>query len=71
MSIEHAPQRSRIVREKDRLAITGVPRASWNRLEKQGQTPKRVILGPRIVGWYEDELYHFNASRPRAEANEG
>jgi predicted DNA-binding transcriptional regulator AlpA len=36
-----------------------------DRWERAGVFPKRIVLGPNTVGWYEDELDAFAASRPR------
>lgn len=41
----------RIVRERERREITGVPSASWYRLMTAGQAPRPIPLGPRSVGW--------------------
>lgn len=39
------------------------------RLERDGQFPHRVQLGPHAVAWYEDEVEAWCASRIRAGAN--
>lgn len=39
------------------------------RLERAGQFPHRVQLGPRSVAWYEDEIEEWCASRMRAGAH--
>ena len=36
------------------------------RLEKAGQFPKRVQLGPSRVGWVEDEVLHWLQKRLEA-----
>lgn len=38
------------------------------RLEKRGEFPKRVKLGPRAVGWLESELDAWLADRHRVAA---
>lgn len=45
-----------IVREPDRLRITGLSRVQWWRLEREGAVPKRIRLGPNSVGWLRHEL---------------
>jgi prophage regulatory protein len=39
------------------------------RLERDGQFPHRVQLGPHTVAWYEDEVEAWCASRIRAGAH--
>ena len=45
---------------------TGRGRTSIYMLEKAGQFPKRVTLGPRCVGWYEHEIDQWLRDRARA-----
>ena len=49
----------RVVREKERAEITGVGRTPWYMMEQQGAAPKRVKLGPRMVGWRESDLQRW------------
>lgn len=51
----------RIVREKERKEITGVPQSSWYKKMQRGEAPRSIALGPKAVGWYDDELYEWNA----------
>ncbi len=41
----------RIIREKERHHLTGVPTPSWWRLEKAGKAPKGFKIGPSSKGW--------------------
>jgi predicted DNA-binding transcriptional regulator AlpA len=41
----------RLVREPERLKITGVSRAHWHRLERDGRAPRRIAISDRIVAW--------------------
>ena len=50
----------RIVRERERRAITGIPTSSWYQIPNR---PASVPLGPRAVGWVLGELLQFNAER--------
>jgi predicted DNA-binding transcriptional regulator AlpA len=52
-----------IVLESERLAITKIPRATWNRLERAGDTPERNQLSPRRRGWRRGELLSWIESR--------
>ena len=45
-----------IIRKHKVEAKTGYSYSTFNRLEKVGKFPQRVILGPRAVGWFEDEV---------------
>lgn len=36
-------------------------------LERNGQFPKRVQIGPRASGWHQSEIAAWLAQRPRAE----
>lgn len=58
-----APRRIlRIRAVKDR---TGLSRGTLTKLQALGQFPARVILGPRSVGWYEDEVTRWIETRQR------
>jgi len=46
----------RIVRERERLRITGVPRSTWLKYEKLGQTPKSAPLFGTAKGWFLSDL---------------
>jgi prophage regulatory protein len=48
--------KDRIVRERERREITGVPTSSWYDLQKRGLAPKPVPLGPAARGWLLSEL---------------
>ena len=56
---------SRIIREKERCQKTGLSRVQcWRRIRK-GTFPAPVQLGPNSIGWIEDEIDAWLASRPR------
>jgi predicted DNA-binding transcriptional regulator AlpA len=57
-------QFDRIVKEKERHAITGMGRTRWNELEYSGRAPRRVHLGPRAVGWRLSALQRWIAELP-------
>lgn len=48
----------RVVRFSELRQLKGIPysRQHVDRLEKAGNFPKRIKLGPATVGWFEDEL---------------
>ena len=58
----------RIIRESERLAITGISRTTCWEMEKKGQFPKRRKLTPNghSVGWLLSEIIQFIESRETA-----
>jgi prophage regulatory protein len=58
-----APNASRIVRRKEALARVGVSEATAWRLSRAGQFPKARRIGVRAVGYLEDEITAWIASR--------
>ena len=46
----------RLIRERERARMTGVPRSTWYLRMKQGTAPKPVPIGEQAVAWVEDEL---------------
>ncbi len=55
----------RVVRLPDVLARVGLSRSTLWRLIKAGQFPKPIKLGGRAVGWIEEEIDEWIASRSR------
>jgi prophage regulatory protein len=55
--------RIRTVRER-----TGLSRSTIHMMEAAGDFPRRVTLGSRSVGWYEDEVTTWIESRQRKGA---
>ena len=53
----------RIVRRKELRDLVGYSPAHIDRLEKAGQFPKRVELGPSAVGWVDEELQEWIKAR--------
>lgn len=48
---------------------TQLSRSTINRLEAEGKFPRRIMLGDgRAVGWFEEEIDAWLASRPRVVA---
>lgn len=54
---------TQIIREKDRLRLTGLSRVQWWRKEKAGEVPGRVQLGPNSVGWLKGEIENWILAR--------
>ena len=57
----------RVIREKERRYLTGVPPATWWRLEKAGLAPKGFKLGPASKGWIYRTIFEWIQS----QANKG
>ena len=58
----------RIVREAERLFITGVPYATWHKYEKLGEAPKGRQLFGNTKGWrYTDIMAWLNEGFPETE----
>jgi len=53
----------RLIREKERKHLTGVPVSTCYLLMSRGEFPKPVKLTGRAVAWVEDELLAWNAQR--------
>jgi len=63
------PIGSRILREPDVRRRTGVSRVTRWRWERKGIFPQRLRLGKNAIGWREDEVEEWIATRPRGVAN--
>lgn len=69
MQVE-SPPRDRIVRERERREITGLPTSTWYDLQKRGIAPKPVAIGVAARGWLLSELEAWVDQR-RAERDAG
>ncbi|ELU9454140.1 AlpA family phage regulatory protein [Salmonella enterica] len=54
--LELMPEIERMVREPECKWLTGVSRRVMLDMEKQGNFPKRLHLGPRSIGWHLSEI---------------
>jgi prophage regulatory protein len=52
----------RIMRFKEVREVTGLSKTTINRFEKEGRFPSRVSLGPRSIGWFEEDVQTFLTS---------
>lgn len=59
----------RIFRRQHIEELTGLSRSSIYAYISEGRFPKPVKLGKRAVGWREDEVLDWIASRERASRN--
>lgn len=53
----------RILRRPEVQSRTGMGRTTIYMLERAGQFPKRLTIGPRSVGWYEHEVDQWLTAR--------
>jgi prophage regulatory protein len=54
---------NRLVRERERKEITGVPCSTWYGMQAAGLAPRPVKIGASSVGWPLSELAALNAAR--------
>ena len=47
------------MRFKEVREVTGLSKTTINRFEKEGRFPSRVSIGPRSIGWFEDDIENF------------
>ena len=55
----------KILRTPEVIRITGLSRVTLWRLERKGKFPSRLRLSENAIGWHEDEIIDWLASRPR------
>ena len=60
----------RILRKQELLKIIGLSASSIGRLERAGDFPQRVRLGPSAVGWREDEINDWIEALKRRGADD-
>lgn len=60
------PPQERVVREKERAAITGVGSSRWYELQDADLAPRPIPIGVRARGWLLSELLAWVEQR-RAE----
>ncbi|EBO9655030.1 AlpA family phage regulatory protein [Salmonella enterica] len=58
------PELDRVIREDECFWITGIPASTRYFMEKKGQFPKRIILGPKILAWRLSEVQEWIKTRP-------
>jgi prophage regulatory protein len=71
-TFDHSTNPHRIVREPERLALTGVSRSQWWRLEGVAEAPRRVKLSTAADGishgWPYGELIQWIEARKAARS---
>ncbi len=61
----------KIIGSEQTVKKVNASRVTIWRWERDGLFPARVQLGPRRVGWYEDEIDEWLKSRPRVNGENG
>jgi prophage regulatory protein len=69
--VARAPTDVRIIREPELYTLTGLRQTQRRVLERGGDFPAKVRLGPRTVGWRSDEVDSWIASRSAARDQNG
>jgi|FLOH01.1.fsa_nt_gi predicted DNA-binding transcriptional regulator AlpA len=57
---------NRIIREKERCFLTGVPSVSWWRMEKSGKAPVGFKIGTNAKGWLLKDIDQWIQSKAEA-----
>jgi len=60
-----------ILRTNAVVKATGLSRTTLWRLERRGDFPKRIRLGPNSRGWLQSEIQEWIESRPRGMSGSG
>ncbi|AOH85758.1 hypothetical protein AWL63_19205 [Sphingomonas panacis] len=58
------PQTGRFLRMPDVVEATGLSSATINRLHRRNEFPAKRQLSERCVGWWEQDIAAWKASRP-------
>ncbi len=66
---EVPPERDRIIRLREVVARTGLPKSSVLHLVKHLDFPSPLRLSPRTIGFWQSEIDHWIASSPRTEVS--
>ena len=61
--MNNAPQRNRLIRLREVIALTGLSRSTILRLEAQARFPLHVRVGEASIAWVEDEVLQWIAER--------
>jgi prophage regulatory protein len=60
----------KILKLKDVVQMTSIGKVTIWRLEQRGEFPAKIVLSPNRVGWIEDEVSDWIASRPRISSQQ-
>jgi len=54
-----------VLRTPTVIRVTGLSRTTLWRLERQGEFPARIRLGPNSIGWRAEDIARWIDARPR------
>jgi prophage regulatory protein len=57
------PQQERVIRERERREITGIPTSTWYVMQDEGRAPRPVPISERGRGWLLSEINDFLQQR--------
>ncbi|WP_317586329.1 AlpA family phage regulatory protein [Klebsiella pneumoniae] len=57
--LELIPDLERVIREPECFWMTGLPKSTRAFMEKKGQFPKHLVLGPKICAWRLSEVQEW------------
>ena len=60
----------KILKLKDVVQMTSIGKVTIWRLEQRGEFPAKIVLSPNRVGWLENEVSDWIASRPRISSQQ-
>ena len=60
----------KILKLKDVVRMTSIGKVTIWRLEQRGDFPTKIVLSPNRVGWLENEVSDWIASRPRISSQQ-
>lgn len=55
----------KVLRTHQVLELTGLKKSTVYRFVKDGEFPQPIQLGPKLLGWFEDEVTAWLEARPR------
>ncbi|PLJ17735.1 hypothetical protein B6J61_27250 [Klebsiella pneumoniae] len=61
--LELIPDLERVIREPECFWMTGLPKSTRAFMEKKGQFPKHLVLGPKICAWRLSEVQEWIKTR--------
>lgn len=65
-TVRGQPSLRKVLRRAEVMRLTGLSATTLWRLEREGAFPRRVQLGARSCGWFEDEVQGWLDTRERS-----
>ena len=64
--LDEKPTIRRVIRLPEVMRQIGLSKSEIHALMTRGLFPQSIKIGPRATGWFEDEVQHYLATRPRS-----